>query len=138
MRERSCERTSREETRSIDRSIVALSSLSPRRRRRRRRRRGRGRAAVDRAEIALEDPPAGGLGLSYPLSIGSIEATSRVAPPVDEHDTEAFRHIYDGFQFVDDLTGASLDKSGVIKVRATEMAFFKKLRVYTKSNAGQT
>ena len=40
--------------------------------------------------------------------------------------------LYEGAEFYDDLSGARLDKEGVVKGRALEMAFFKELGVYRK------
>ncbi len=43
-----------------------------------------------------------------------------------------YEDLYQDKAFVDDLSGAPLDKGLAIKARMTEMEFFKKLGVYTK------
>ena len=59
-------------------------------------------------------------------------AEAKVVPPDDEEDAFMYRSLYEGRQFVDDLSGAKLETDGVIKARALEMAFFKRLKVYIK------
>ena len=41
-------------------------------------------------------------------------------------------HLYDGQEFVDDISGMPLDKKQAIKARILEMEFFRKKGVYSK------
>ena len=53
--------------------------------------------------------------------------------PVPEHEEEAhLAELYEGGEFVDDITGKSLDKDMTIKARLLELNFFRQHQVYTK------
>ena len=45
---------------------------------------------------------------------------------------DPFQQIYEGKEFIDDISGMPLDKAMAIEARKLEMAFFKKMKVYTK------
>ena len=45
---------------------------------------------------------------------------------------DPFSQIYDGMEFVDDVSGEPLDKAEAVKARKLEMTFFKDKGVYTK------
>jgi hypothetical protein len=53
-------------------------------------------------------------------------------PPSDEDDTEHYKDLYDGLDFIDDLTGEPLEKEFMIAARKLEIDFFKKRGVYRK------
>ena len=49
-------------------------------------------------------------------------------PPEEDY----LKELYEGLEFMDDVTGAPLDKSRAIKARKLEMDFFRRMGVYTK------
>ena len=51
-----------------------------------------------------------------------------VMPPEEDHIT----HLYEGLEFVDDVTGAPLDKNKAIQARRLEIEYFREMGVYTK------
>jgi len=54
--------------------------------------------------------------------------------PVPEHEDEGgvLHKLYEGGEFVDDLSGKDLDKELAIKARLLELNFFRRHKVYTK------
>ena len=52
----------------------------------------------------------------------------QVCPPEED----PFSQLYEGMDFVDDVTGEPLDKDEAVKARKLEMMFFKEKGVYTK------
>ena len=49
------------------------------------------------------------------------------------HEPEVdFEELYRGFEFYDDVKGGSLDRNEMIKARKLEVAYFKRMGVYTK------
>ena len=55
-----------------------------------------------------------------------------VEPPHEKEGTTWFRDLYDGQEFVDDVTGLYLNKDLAIQARRVEIDFFKARGVYTK------
>ena len=53
-------------------------------------------------------------------------------PPHEEEGTARFRGLYDGQEFVDDVTGLHLNKDLAVQARRVEIDFFKARGVYTK------
>ena len=45
---------------------------------------------------------------------------------------DPFEAMYEGVEFVDDISGLPLDKAMAMAARKVEMQFFKKMNVYTK------
>ena len=69
--------------------------------------------------------------------IGSLlevqEKFEAMAEPKEEEDEmKKYRELYQESDFIDDISGAALEKDLAIRARMTEMSFFKKLGVYTK------
>jgi hypothetical protein len=53
-------------------------------------------------------------------------------PADDEAPISWHKELFNELEFCDDLTGAMLNKEGVIRARHLEMSFFRKMGVYTK------
>ena len=45
---------------------------------------------------------------------------------------DPFERLYDGVEFVDDVSGVDLDKQLATQARRVQLAFYKKMNVYTK------
>jgi len=56
----------------------------------------------------------------------------KVFPPEEQLDLSQYTALYEGMEFVDDVTGLELDKGLAVKARQTEMTYFKERGVYTK------
>ena len=55
-----------------------------------------------------------------------------VVPDDDEAEFRSYHELYKEQNFVDDLTGADLDKNLAVKARKLEMDYFQKMGVYSK------
>ena len=63
----------------------------------------------------------------------SIQAKMElVEPPHEAEGTTCLRDLYEGQEFVDDVSGLPLDKELAIKARMVEIGFFRERGVYTK------
>ena len=63
---------------------------------------------------------------------GSLRAVGGPVPPHEEDEAAEHGDLYDGRYFVDDISGATLDKKLAVRARRTEIKFFKDRGVYTK------
>ena len=66
--------------------------------------------------------------------VEKIEKDAEAATPPHEDDAELaqYNKMYEGCQFVDDISGSMLGTEAVLKARQLEMQFFRRLKVYTK------
>ena len=68
--------------------------------------------------------------------MGHLNAVSNDSKPVPPHEqdgeTKDYAHLYHDQDFLDDISGALLDKDMAIHARKTEIEFFKRRKVYTK------
>ena len=55
-----------------------------------------------------------------------------VEPPHEAEGTTCLRDLYEGQEFVDDVSGLPLDKGLATQARRVEMGFFRERGVYTK------
>ena len=55
-----------------------------------------------------------------------------VEPPHEKEGTTWFRDLYEGQEFIDDVTGLYLKKDLAVQARKVEIDFFKARGVYTK------
>ena len=63
--------------------------------------------------------------------IGALEKNEEETP--HEEEDEAWRSLYDGVRFLDDMNGyKELNKDQVIAARRLEIEYFRKMRVYKK------
>ncbi len=60
------------------------------------------------------------------------ENLEKVVPPEEQLDLSEYKAMYEGMEFVDDVTGLQLDKDLAVKARRAEMTYFKQRGVYTK------
>ena len=56
----------------------------------------------------------------------------RAVPPHEDDVQRAYEKLYAGQEFVDDISGAPLDKSMAVKARRTEIQSFEDRGVYAK------
>ena len=63
--------------------------------------------------------------------INSVD-DGRPEPEEELDEVAKYRNLYRDGEFMDDISGAPLEKEAVIAARRLEIAFFRKLGVYTK------
>ncbi len=65
-----------------------------------------------------------------------VQKLMKIHEKLEEMETppeeDVMEYLYEGMEFVDDITGAPLDKSQAVKARKEEMEYFRRMKVYTK------
>ncbi len=82
------------------------------------------KAAFDKLDISSQMPAL--------MSIIEELERKQLAVPEHEADEVSMNQLHGDCEFVDDISGKSLNRAEVIQARLLEMRFFKRLNVYTK------
>ena len=61
-----------------------------------------------------------------------VAVDEKVEPPHEQDAPIDFGHIYEGYDFYDDVSGSKLDRNMAVQAGRAEMEFFKRRGVYTK------
>ena len=61
-----------------------------------------------------------------------VVVDEKVEPPHEQDAPIDFGHIYEGYDFYDDVSGSKLDHGMAVQARRAEMEFFKRRGVYSK------
>ncbi len=60
-----------------------------------------------------------------------LKSEEMAVPPEEDH-MQDFEDLYEGMEFIDDVSGLPLDREEAIKARIKELEYFKTMGVYTK------